>query len=360
MAALLAGFGLLVVLFAHLPLTLWLGTQTLILSTALFCGLLGMLIGMAMQKSSGVLVFLVMFMFYPFAMMAPGRVLTNFIFPIYGMVNFFHVREDNWDRATELFGLPVPAIVISLGLQAVIGWFVWRVLVRKTANPFQPLLLRWEAISLFSIIVLVQHALIWGGWNDGDFGNHNEQLIAITHGGTLLLGLALLMLASRPPEQVRVEALRLGLKNVAQISRRSGPALALALGTVSAIAMTLQFSAHLADDANRLVIAAVNLLNILLIFSLLLEFCRLRHQRRSLGFVALWLFMLVIVPMILAAVFKSEDLARVCLLAPGFIALVDGQELSSLYLVNGLHLAIAVLVFFMWRTQWRNLLKRAV
>ncbi len=359
MAAVLAGFGLIVVLVAHLPVSLWLGTQTLILSTAFFCGLLGMLVGMAMQKSSGILFVLGLIFTYPFAFIAPGRILTNFLFPIYGMVNLFHVREHDWSRDTELFGLPVPAIVISLALQVAIGWFVWRVLVRKTANPFQPLLLRWEAISIFSILVFAQHALVWGGWNEAEYGSRNEQLLCITHGGTLLVGLAMLMLASRPPEQVRVEAMRLGLQSVAQIFSRSSVSLALALGGVSALAMTLQFYTHLANDLSRLGVAVVNLLNIFVIFSLLLEFCRLRHKRRSLGFAALWLFVLAAVPLILAGVFQSVEIARNCLLAPGFIALADGRDFPPLHTVNCFHLAIAVFIFFNWRRQWQKLLQRA-
>ena len=361
MAGVLAGFGLLVVLFAHLPITLWLGTQTLILSTALFCGLMGMLMGMAVQKSSGVLAFLVMFFFYPFAFIAPGRIITNFLFPIYGTVHLFNISERDWSHSPELFGLSVPALVLSLGLQAVIGWFLWRVLVRKTANPFQPLLLRWEAISIFSILVFTQHALIWNGWADANYGIRNEQLLSITHGGTLLVGLVLLMLASRSPEQIRVEAMRLEFKNVAQIFPRSSLSLALALGVVAAAAMGLQFSTHFGDAFSVLAVAAVNLLVIFLIFALLLEFCRLRHQRRALGFVALWLFALVAVPLILAAVFQSEEIARACLLAPGFLALSDRSQdnLPALHCVNLFHLAIMVFLFLNWRSQWRKLLQRA-
>ena len=365
MAAVLAGFGLLVVLFSHLPVTLWLGTQTLILSTALFCGLLGMLLGMAVQKSPGALIFVVMLFAYPFAFIAPGRILTNFLFPIYGLINQFQIqtsdRNLNWTHNPELFSLPVPALLVSLGLQAVIGWFVWRVLVRKTANPFQPLLLRWEAVAIFSILVFTQHALIWNGWNDANYGNRNEQLLAITHGGTLLVGLALLLLASRSPEQIRIESMRLGLKNVAQIFSRSSVSLALALGAVAAVAMTLQFCTRLAENVFTLLVVAVNLMMIFLIFTLLLEFCRLRHKRRSLGFVALWLFVLVVVPLILAGVFQSEETARVCLLAPSFIALADSDRdnLPSLHLVNLVHFAVVIFLCLNWRRQWQKLLQRA-
>lgn len=361
MALVLAAVGLLMVLVSHLPITLWLGTQTLILSTALFCGLLGMLLGMAIQQSSGILIFLVMIFFYPIAYIAPGRILSNFLLPIYGITNFFAINERDWNRTPELFGLPVPALLFSLAMQAIIGWFIWRVLVRKTANPFQPLLLRWEAVFIFSLLIFAQHALIWGGWNDPNYGSRNEQLLAITHGGTLLVGLALLMLASRPPEQVRVEAMRLGLKNIGQIFSRSSVSLALALGGISAVAMTLQFSTYIVSALGVLLAVAVNLLVIFLAFALLLEFCRLRHQRRALGFVALWLFVLVAVPLILAGVFQNEETARTCLLAPGFIALAQStadRDLPALHVINLAHLGIVLLLFFNWRAQWKKLLSR--
>jgi hypothetical protein len=363
MAVVLAGFGLLVVLFSHLPITLWLGTQTLIFSTALFCGLLGFLFGMAAQKSSGALIFLAMFFFIPFSFVAPSRVLTNFLFPIYGIGNLFQIGEveRDWARMPELFGQPMPAILISLGLQAIIGWFIWRVLVRKTANPFQPLLLRWEAISIFSIMVFAQHALIWKVRTDWFRADVSEQLLAITHGGTLLIGLALLLLASRPPEQIRVEAMRLGLKSISDIFQRSSVSLALALGGVAAVAMTVQFSMHLLENFSGLIVTVVNLLMIFLTFTLLLEFCRLRHQRRALGFVALWLFVLVVVPLILGAVFASEETAQVCLLAPGFLALtsVSAEKLPALHLANLVHFAVVVFLFIDWRRQWKKLLARA-
>jgi len=49
---------------------------------------------------------------------------------------------------------------LSLALQFVLGIFLWRAAVRKTANPFQPLLLRWEAIAIFALLIFTQHALI--------------------------------------------------------------------------------------------------------------------------------------------------------------------------------------------------------
>ncbi|MEI7808120.1 MAG: hypothetical protein WCJ07_06510, partial [Verrucomicrobiota bacterium] len=70
MALTLAGFGLFIVLLGRLPILLWLGTQTLIASTALFFGLLGLLAGMAFQRSPGLLIFLGLFFVWPITFMA--------------------------------------------------------------------------------------------------------------------------------------------------------------------------------------------------------------------------------------------------------------------------------------------------
>jgi hypothetical protein len=137
--------------------------------------------------------------------------------------------------------------------------------------------------------------------------------------------------------------MRLGLKSISDIFQRSSVSLALALGGVAAVAMTVQFSMHLPENFSGLIVTVVNLLMIFLTFTLLLEFCRLRHQRRALGFVALWLFVLVVVPLILGAVFASEEAAQVCLLAPGFLALTS----------------VVVFLFIDWRRQWKKLLARA-
>jgi len=363
MAAVLAGFGLLVVLFSQLPVTLWLGTQTLIWSTALFCGLLGILFGMAAQKSSGAVIFLAMLMFCPFSFIAPSRMLTNFLFPIYGIANLFQTGDGNrdWTRMPEIFGLPVPPILISLALQAILGLFVWRTLVRKTANPFQPLLLRWEAVALFSMLVGSQHALLWDAWH-GKFTAPSEpwrgrELLPIVHGGTLIIGLILLVLASPQPEHVRVESMRLGFKNLGAVFSRSAVSLALSLAGVAGLALLAQFAWGLAASWQAYLVAVLNLAEFLLIFALLLEFCRLRHRRRALGFVALWLFVLCAVPLILAAVFSNEMIARVSLLAPGFMALTNGAESwPQLFLALLAHFCVVVILFFGWRRQWKKLL----
>jgi hypothetical protein len=52
MGLVLAGIGLVIVLLAKLPVTLWLGTQALIIGAALFFGLLALLAGMAVHKAA--------------------------------------------------------------------------------------------------------------------------------------------------------------------------------------------------------------------------------------------------------------------------------------------------------------------
>ncbi|MDR3457856.1 MAG: hypothetical protein P4N60_10455 [Verrucomicrobiae bacterium] len=376
MAVVLAVFGLIITLVAGLPITLWLGTQTLIASTALFFGLIGILAGMAFQRSQGILIFLVLLISYPFSFIAPSRMIGNFLLPIYGIGNLFsdaatgsYRSNHDWGNLPEVFGLAVPPVVLSLGLQFIIGIFIWRALVRKTANPFQPLLLRWEAVVLFSILVLTQHSLLWDLWrgsypnvadNTGRSYDH-EALLSVVHGGSLLIGLILLACASAQPEHVRVESLRLGFKNLGAIFARSAVSLALVLAGIAGAGLLLQVMGSLQESYQILAVVVVNVLEIFLVVALLLEFCRLRHKRRALGFVALWLFVLCVIPFILAGVLRSENLARVSLLAPGFFALADesDQNWQLLFCTLLAHFGVVVLLFIGWQRQWKRLLERA-
>ena len=105
-------------------------------------------------------------------------------------------------------------------------------------------------------------------------------------------------------------------------------------------------------------LAVGNLFVFFLMFSLLLEFCRLRFKQRALGFVALWLFVLCALPFILAGVFSSEALAKLSFLAPGTVALAGPDSGDLKYLVVGTcaHLGIVVLLFIAWQRQWKLLL----
>ena len=126
------------------------------------------------------------------------------------------------------------------------------------------------------------------------------------------------------------------------------------------LALLVQFAWGLAAAWQSYLAAVLNLAEFILIFSLLLEFCRLRYQRRALGFVALWLFVLCAIPLILAGVFANETIARISLLTPGFMALTNGTESwSLLFLVLLAHFGVVVFLFFGWWRQWKKLLARA-
>ena len=380
MALVLAGFGFLIVLSAGLPLSLWLGTQLLIASTALFFGLLGILAGMVFLRSQGMLIFLLLLFTYPFTFMAPSRMITNFLLPTYGIGHLFRAVNPapgsppasplDWLAPAQIFGISLSPVLLSLILQWLLAAFLWRALVRKTANPFQPLLLRWEAIGLFSLLLVVQHGLLWDLWL-GKFPHiagsnkgfpEGIPLLSVVHGGTLVIGLLLLGLASPLPERVRVESLRLGFKTVGAIFSGSAASLALALALIAGALMLTQFVFALATNWQVILVVFLNLTELFLVFALLLEFCRLRHGRRALGFIALWLFALCVLPFILAAVFASEAFAHFSLLAPGFFALADDSDLSwpRLYGTLVVHFGVVVLLFLNWRRQWQRLLGKAV
>ena len=195
--------------------------------------------------------------------------------------------------------------------------------------------------------------------NNHDF-DHNA-LLAVVHGGTLVMGLILLASAGAEPERVRVEALRLGFKTLGVVFSRSAVSLAFVLAGIAVAGLLLQTMFSLKDSLPTLLVTGANLLEIFLVVALLLEFCRLRHKRRALGFVALWLFVLCVIPFILAGVLRSENLARVSLLAPGFFALASDSDTnwSLLYCTLGAHLGVVVLLFIGWQRQWKRLLDRA-
>jgi hypothetical protein len=373
MAAILAGIGLVIVLLGRLPITLWFGTQILICSTALFFGLLASLVGMAFQKpQAGILMIGVLFFLCMPSLAFSKHIITNFLLPIYGIANFFsdgNNPDRDWSGWPEIFGVSVPPILLSLALQFVLGIFLWRAAVRKTANPFQPLLLRWEAIAIFALLVISQHALIWNIWH-GDFGGahyghayqnfpEDETLLAVTHGGTIFLGVVILAFASPLPERVRVEALRAGGGSMKMIFGCSAVSLALALAAIAAIASLTQFIFSFGDKGIVWLFAAANVFIFFLMFSLLLEFCRLRHKRRALGFVALWLFVLCILPFILGGVFSNSVLAKISFLASGIAAVSDSDaDLKFLAGVTVAHFGVVVLLFLGWRQRWKLLLAK--
>jgi hypothetical protein len=376
MATVLAGIGWVIVLLGRLPMTLWLGTQILIFSTALFFGLLAVILGLVLQRPQGGIIFLVVFIFFQsFSFAMPKYVLTNFLLPIYGIVNLFTGNENpandysarEWGGLPEIFGLPAYPILLSLGLQLLVGIFLWRAAIRKTANPFQPLMPRWETVAIFAILLAAQHGLIWEIWHghfptpvmhDQRYSYNYEPLLSIVHYGAMLLAVIMLAAASPQPETVRVKALRLGVKNLGAVFSGSAVSLALGLAAIAAAILLSQCALSFGNSWKIYLIAIGNLLAFFLIFSLLLEFCRLRFRRRALGFVALWLFVMCILPFILAGVFTNAGIGRLSLLAPGVVALAnpnDGNLGCLLGIVAG-HFGIVVLLFLGWRRQWKLLL----
>jgi hypothetical protein len=384
MGVVLAVIGLVIVLLGRLSFTFWLETQILVASTALFFGLLGVLMGLTFTRPQGLLILLVIFIVYPFSFIAPSRMLFNFFLPIYGIAHLFQDSvdpDDDWNRTPELFGLHLDPVLLSISLQLIIGIFLWRAAGRKTSNPFQSPLLRREAVVLFGILVFIQHGLLWGLWR-GQFPilvhsqnkfYDSESMLPMVQGGTMLLGLVVLAFASPQPERVRVESLRLGFKNLGAIFPRSAVWLALVLTTVAAVALLMQCFLSIAYTWKAYVAAAGNLLEFFLIISFLLEYCRLRFRRRALGFMALWLFVLCILPFILGGVFTTSALGDMSLLSPGIKALAEqftnntpGPHGLDLHVADenvllgmvGAHFCIAFLCFLLWRREWMRLLSK--
>jgi hypothetical protein len=146
--------------------------------------------------------------------------------------------------------------------------------------------------------------------------------------------------------------------NLRLVFSRSAVSLALALIAVAAAASLPHFIFSFGLSGKAWALATANLLVFFLMFSLLLEYCRLRFKRRALGFVALWLFVLCVLPFILAGVFSSGGLAKLSFLAPGTVALArsGSDDLIIVAYATAMHLGIVVLLFIAWQRQWRLLI----
>ena len=137
---------------------------------------------------------------------------------------------------------------------------------------------------------------------------------------------------------------------------------AVALAAVGGAAWLAQCALSITTVWRACLAATANSLAFFAIFSLLLEFCRLRFQRRAPGFFALGLFLLCLLPFVLAGVFSNPSLGRLSLLAPGIAALAHpaDEELNGLLWIVAAHFAIALLLFIAWRNQWRQVLRAQI
>jgi hypothetical protein len=362
MSAVLTALGLILVVIARLPLGLWLGSQILLFGAALFFGLMAVAAGLAAQRPQGGLLFLLIFLFAQLlSFFQPRFMLTNFLMPIYAMVNLFNA-EGEWSRWPEFFGLRVHPIAYSLCLQCVAGGFLWRALVRKTAHPLQPLLRRREAVALFAVLVVAQHGLTWGLWR-GEFGAGDQRsdsgpMLALVHAGALLAGGLVLALASPVPGRIRMEALRRGSADMRTAFAGSGLGPGLALAAIGTAALLSQCALNLAACWLPCLVAGANLVAFFSIFTLWLEYCRLRFERRAFGYTVLGMSALCLLPFVAAAGFSSSAIGRWSLLSPGIVALSKPlrDPLRVAVMATVCHLLIAVLLLGLWRNGWRRVL----
>jgi hypothetical protein len=371
-AVVLAAFSLVIVVMSGLPITFWLGTQVLVWSTGFFFGLLAVLTGLSTPKSEGsAMLLLTLLLLVPISQMR--LILTNFLLPVNGIYNLLHDatgRPDPWATNPTFFGIEIPSIIFCLALQILLGVLLWRVVTRKVAHPFQPLLQRWEALVLFAILLIAQHSLLWGIWrghfpaifDEQNYRNANDtEMMPFVHIATIGIGMILLAAASPHPQQVRIKALQTGRSDLRLVFSRSALPLALGFSIMAGLVLFTYFDFTTADSTQTYLIAVGNLLVFFLVFTLLMEVCRLFFRQRAASFGALALFILCILPLILGGVFESQTLARCSILTPGVLALgIDGEvDLPALLQTVAAHFVIAVLLFFLWRSLWLRLLPKA-
>ena len=334
MSAILAAIGLVMVLLGRLPLTLWLGTQILIASTALFLGLLAVLIGLVIQKpQNSAVVPIVLIVLLPlFSFLMPKYMLSNFLLPVYSIVNLFHAsdlanasfhprlertagnfRRGDLSRPVEPWpanrhrhfpvarggaenGESVPSSPAPLGSRRAVrhprlratrldvGYLARTVFPEVCSGDCFTAKRRWCPSSIAG-----RCCWRWSFW------------------------------ASRVRSR-NASAWR-RCERASEISRWCFPAARCrwrwCCWPWPARRCSRNAPASISTAWTIFAVAVGNLLDFFLIFVLLLEFCRLRFGRRALGFVGLWLFVLCVLPFILAGVFSEAAIGRLSLLVAG-------------------------------------------
>ena len=175
MAVILAIWGLGIILVAGMPFRVWLLTQLLIVSTSLFFGLLAVLVAISGNPRRGGMVIwlvLVLLLSQIFLQYAARRMITNYIFPVYPLAWSFR----GWHGEPSLPFFTINPVIVTLGVQLVLGIFLWRAAIRRIADPFLPVLGRWEALALYCTTLFLQSVLVWTRWH-GQFGR-----CAVSHG----------------------------------------------------------------------------------------------------------------------------------------------------------------------------------
>jgi hypothetical protein len=379
MGGVLALAGLAIVLLSGLPLPLWLLTQLLVVSTVCLLWLFAVVVGLALDRPLVPVVLiagLVLLQGLVFA--APELNVTSFMIPVSTIVDLFGGADHPSLRAgvPRVFGLDVHPLILTGLVQLALGYVLWRAATRASTNPFMPFLSRVEAVALFSLLVGLQHGLIWAGkapvaseYSYRQVANTRcliaaqgdaEFMLLATQVGTMVLAIVMLGLLSPLPERVRVAALRDGAVRLGTVYTRSTVLMGLAFAGVVALAYLTHWARCRREAvAEPLAVTVMNLTALCVIVPALLDLCRLRFRRRSTGFFALGLFVLFLLPYVLAGVFSSEAMARWCLLSPGVMALAHptGHESKQLFVIASVHLVFAGALLVVWRYAWLALLK---
>jgi len=350
MAAVFMPVGLIVVLSAGLPITLWLGTQTLLITTALLFGLLAILTGMVLKRAKGGIGLLLLIMVIgPHNMAAEARSLLNFLLPMYATLHLFGLSQAQ--KMPQLFGIMVPVLVLTWALQLFMGVLCWRAAVRKMSDPTRPAFTRSVAVLVFGVLSLVQQGLIWPGDERSRF------MIGSVYGAMLLLGVALVAALSLKPDQARIMTLRMGHRGQQWTFWHSGPAVALALSAVGSVTLAIYFMSLDKTDWMRWLLASINLVTVLVSCAVLIELSSLQFRRKTASFIALGMFVLYLLPFLLALVFQSQNLVHFSMVATGVTALTTDTVQPYVFIATITEVVVVGVLVAIWSNRWRKFLQ---
>lgn len=373
MGAILILAGLVIIGIAGLSFKLWFVTQILLLSTALFFGLFALVVGLVMRESRHVILFPALFFFFSlFSFAFHNKSIVSFLLPLNPI---FEVAIEVSNRKfidpafaspPFIFGQPINGVFLALCLQILLGVVFWRLAVGKIKNPEKPLIPLIDGIFMFALILLTQTALMW----EPELLENSARVVSGSYNGILfsfyvasiLFGCLIINFMINKPENV----LRLYLREDGSKQKLIFTKSAVPISIIMSVVLGFAIMPHISlrgGGMSRVFLLFLNSLVCLLFYAELVEYTQIKYERRALRYVALALFVVYVMPVLLALVLSNGEIVKLSFIIPGIIAIFEhpfrpqsAPEIISAYTYSIVHMFIVGILSVLWYRAWQKAL----
>jgi hypothetical protein len=347
----LAPAGLVILLSGGAPLWVFVNSQLLLMSASVLAWLAAITMGLAFKKNQigAVVILFMIFGGFPLATELGGAFLGTYVIPIFPILADFadaglgRVRHAD----TTFFGVSVSRHLLSFGIQAVIGFFLWHAARRKIANPDEPAFSARLAVSCFGLLAVIQHGLSWSMLHDGHT-RHLFEGLTVIQGGMLFVGCMFLMGLAMDPNRLRRDLLRDESRQLFARRASRGLKAALLMSAITAGFLFLHAGLSADPEFSRVFIASASALTVFLGLAAALDIGSLTLGNQARPAVVGGFFLLLIGTLVVGAITRSEEFMFVTSpVVDGIYALGSskrdffGEHSSLLTLAALFHLLVA-------------------